>query len=127
MESVFKKEIGQKIIDGTNLYTISPNTRINLQELELLANSRADLLKKMEILTIKYPKNSSEYDSQLKNLIREYDKSFAKFEEKRKLDEISHFLLRLAFCKQQRLTNETSDNIRTLLTQSNLDYETVIK
>ena len=100
-----------------NWYSIPPPYEITLEEFELFALDRLHILKAIENAQIRNIK-SAELSNHLKEVIKKYIPLTANtiretnidnykkllFEERRK-DHISHFLLRLAYCKTEDLRN----------------------
>ncbi|XP_074640778.1 DNA primase large subunit-like [Tubulanus polymorphus] len=131
---------------GLQLYTLPPIDNITLQEFEEFAAERAKALKSVETIGIRVVKSSKEYKDALREELKKSNiKTFNKpgqcdFNDIRK-DQISHFILRLAYCKSEdlkrwfitqevdlfrhRFTEESSNNIKLFLDSNNLDYSPI--
>ncbi|KAI8482403.1 DNA primase large subunit [Branchiostoma belcheri] len=133
-------------------YTVPPNETVSLEEFETFAIDRLKVLKAVESAGIKYMKTSEQYTQKLEQEIKKLmpiavrrtdvegsmqDKDY----DDRRKDHISHFILRLAYCKSEELRrwfliqemdlfrfrfgNENTDTIGHFLRQNDLDYRPI--
>ncbi|KAI8495807.1 DNA primase large subunit [Branchiostoma belcheri] len=133
-------------------YTVPPNETVSLEEFETFAIDRLKVLKAVESAGIKYMKTSELYTQKLEQEIKKLmpiavrrtdvegsmqDKDY----DDRRKDHISHFILRLAYCKSEELRrwfliqemdlfrfrfgNENTDTIGHFLRQNDLDYRPI--
>ncbi|XP_060572959.1 DNA primase large subunit-like [Ruditapes philippinarum] len=147
------KQLNNKINDGSNcqriqLYKLPPTDTISLYEFEDFAVERLKVLKAVETAGEKYMKTSDEYETFMRDQLR--NTRFSKLtksdreaedDELRRMDHISHFILRLAYCRSEELrrwflTQEmdlfrfrfklTSDeHKKEFLKENNLNYESI--
>ncbi|RUS79036.1 hypothetical protein EGW08_013193 [Elysia chlorotica] len=94
------------------LYSVAPTDTISLQEFEELAVERLKVLKAVETIGITHQKGSAKYCELLEKEIgaTKLKDSFLKVKrnqgdegERRKRDQVSHFILRLAYCRSEDL------------------------
>ncbi|XP_067120571.1 DNA primase large subunit-like [Centruroides vittatus] len=134
-------------------YTIPPIGNISLKEFEDFAIERLQLLCVIERVGLKHMKSSEDYrlalinelkkkklDKNIKRNVEIEDMTNTLYDERQK-DHISHFILRLAYCRTEqqrrwfinqevdlfkfRLNNETTDSIKNFLKLNNLDYQPI--
>ncbi|KAK7100935.1 DNA primase large subunit-like [Littorina saxatilis] len=95
------------------LYRLPPTDTISLEEFEELAVERLKVLKAVETAGVRYTKGSDNYIKLLEKEIRETKLKQAIFEkstldepikqQNRWKDHVSHFILRLAYCRSEEL------------------------
>ncbi|KAK7501096.1 hypothetical protein BaRGS_00007581 [Batillaria attramentaria] len=95
------------------LYRVPPTDTISLDEFEELAVERLKVLKAVETAGVRHAKGTENYDKVLEKEIREtklknaiFEKSTMEESEKqinRWKDHVSHFILRLAYCRSEEL------------------------
>ncbi|XP_035665558.1 DNA primase large subunit-like [Branchiostoma floridae] len=133
-------------------YKIPPTETVSLEEFETFAIDRLKVLKSVESAGIKYMKTSEQYQTKLEQDIKKLmpiavrktdvdggvqDKDY----DDRRKDHISHFILRLAYCKSEdlrrwfltqemdlfrfRFQQESKDAIGHFLQLNNLDYQPI--
>ncbi|XP_070556107.1 DNA primase large subunit-like [Ptychodera flava] len=132
-------------------YTVPPVDNISLSEFEDYAIERLKVLKHIESSGIKYVKGSEKYLEAMKDLRKlmpvasrmtklEKEETDNEYDDRRK-DHISHFILRLAYCRSDelrrwfiaqeldlfryRFQNESKDSITRFLEQNNLHYKPI--
>lgn len=138
------------VLFGHNLqfYKIPPNGEISLQEFEDYAVDRLKVLKAVEVTGIRLIRNSDEYKLKLTDelkktalghdLLRTDKKDDKEF---RQRDLVSHFILRLAYCRSEelrrwfmqqeldlfrfRFLRENADSRDDFLRENNLNYEPI--
>ncbi|CEF65434.1 DNA primase large subunit [Strongyloides ratti] len=88
------------------MYAKPPTGQITISDVEVLSRKRLKILQKIEEIRERYPKNSEEYVANMDSMLREYlpiaignINDPKKRDIARRDDLISHFILRLAFCK----------------------------
>ncbi|XP_052276679.1 DNA primase large subunit-like isoform X2 [Dreissena polymorpha] len=155
IKRIKRKANGNTALDSycsrLQLYKVPPTDTISLYEFEEYAIERLKVLKAIETASEKYVKTSDEYDTFMWGQLR--TTQFAKLTKSHKsqtedeednfarLDHISHFILRLAYCRSEELrrwfmTQEldlfrfrfktTSDQEkRQFLEQNDLHYESL--
>ncbi|XP_064606726.1 DNA primase large subunit-like [Liolophura sinensis] len=126
-------------------YTLPPTEIISLQEFEDSAVERLKVLKAIETAGLKYPRSSEQYtelmDKELKNSRFKSATKVSGDADFQRLDHMSHFILRLVYCKSDdlrrwflqqeldlfryRFTKERSENIEAFLSANNLDYKPI--
>eukprot|EP00911_Craspedida_sp_UC1_P000896 UC1_evm1s683 len=89
-------------------YEMPPNEEVSLEEFETLAIERLKVLKAIETAKVRWPKRGNDFDTFVRTAIKQHlpftiraDEDTA-FDERRR-DHISHFVLRLAYCKSEDL------------------------
>eukprot|EP00041_Stephanoeca_diplocostata_P015417 m.294251 g.294251 ORF g.294251 m.294251 type:complete len:527 (+) comp20029_c0_seq1:107-1687(+) len=91
-----------------SLYNLPPLDEVSLEEFELFAVDRLRVLKCIETAKIRFPKRGEEFNRSLRNTLKENlnlstsatpDEAY----DERRKDHISHFILRLAYCKSEDL------------------------
>ncbi|EDQ88653.1 uncharacterized protein MONBRDRAFT_32834 [Monosiga brevicollis MX1] len=124
-------------------YTLPPVDEVSLEEFERLAVERLKVLKDVELVKIRFPTRDDKFSAQM----REKTKVFlplidaANPLEIRRRDHVSHFILRLAYCRTEelrrwfltqecelfryRLENQSANDITHLLELQNLKYTVV--
>ncbi|XP_077991437.1 DNA primase large subunit-like [Glandiceps talaboti] len=132
-------------------YTSPPTDNISLVEFEDFAIDRLKVLKHVESTGIKYVRGNEKYQEAMKQLKKtmpimvkntnlEDEESDTIYDDRRK-DHISHFILRLAYCRSEelrrwfimqemdlfryRFQQESKESITTFLQQNNLHYEPI--
>ncbi|XP_001639500.2 DNA primase large subunit [Nematostella vectensis] len=101
--------------DRLQMYKIPPTDNISLEEFEELAIERLKVLREVETLGIRFKRESKEYKEKMSKHLSDFlphlyisnmysSKSTAndEYDDKRK-DHISHFILRLAYCRSEDL------------------------
>ncbi|XP_020894564.1 DNA primase large subunit isoform X2 [Exaiptasia diaphana] len=100
--------------DRLQMYKIPPTDNISLEEFEELAIERLKVLREVESNSIRYKKDDKAYQNKSHDLLKSflpqnYDVSKGgsndpnqEYDERRK-DHISHFILRLAYCRSEEL------------------------
>lgn len=134
------------------MYKKPPMCDISLQEFESYAYDRVKILHYLDSLGISYVKHSREYVQKLNEFLRKNylgftlttdpskDATERELEWRRK-DHISHFILRLAYCRSDDLRRwflekevdlfkyrfgcESTPSIRSFLSENNLTYEPI--
>ncbi|KAK0069423.1 DNA primase large subunit [Biomphalaria pfeifferi] len=135
------------------LYTDPPTETISLQEFEELAVERLKVLKAVETIGITHQKGTEKYNQLLEKeitatkfkecFIRKRNLSLEEEIENRKRDHLSHFILRLAYCRSEDLRRwfllqeldlfryrfqlESSQSRVEFLASNNLKYKPVEK
>ncbi|XP_013394623.1 DNA primase large subunit [Lingula anatina] len=134
-------------------YTLPPKDVISLQEFEDYAVERLKLLKAVENAGAKHLKGSDEYNNSVRDELKKfinhsskpkngsiYDMSDKEYDDIRK-DLISHFVLRLAYCKSDELRRwyiqqetdlfryrfsvESKESIQMFLKENKLNYSPI--
>merc|ERR1711970_607881 len=87
-----------------SMYDVPPINEISMEEFETLAIARVKLLKAVEEAGVSHnSKHSPEYKRAMYDCTRKYMPLHAQSEEEmmreRRADHISHFILRLAYCR----------------------------
>ncbi|XP_076807579.1 DNA primase large subunit-like [Clavelina lepadiformis] len=131
------------------MYNDPPTMNITLQEFEAFAFERVKVLHYLDSLSVSAVKNSQTYNAKLTEFLRknypgfllqnggDRDVSEAELEWRRR-DHISHFILRLAYCKSEelrrwflekeldlfkfRFLQESMNSVQSFLRQNNLTY-----
>uniref|UniRef100_H2Z295 DNA primase large subunit n=1 Tax=Ciona savignyi TaxID=51511 RepID=H2Z295_CIOSA len=139
---------------GLMMYNEPPNMNITLQEFETYAFERVQVLHFLDSLSVSAVKNSTAYNEKLTEFLRKNYPGFllstatgrevsdAELEWRRK-DHISHFILRLAYCRSEelrrwfldkeldlfkfRFLHESQSSIQQFLKLNNLSYEPISK
>eukprot|EP00047_Mylnosiga_fluctuans_P006135 m.245055 g.245055 ORF g.245055 m.245055 type:complete len:521 (-) comp14592_c0_seq1:83-1645(-) len=129
-------------------YNTPPDDTVTLEEFEQYAVDRLKVLKTIELLKIRFPKRGSEFDTKMRAITRQYLPLSARGEQdndawymERRKDHISHFVLRLAFCRSEdlrrwllqyeaelfrfRLETEAAEDCVAFLAENKLSYELV--
>nr|CAB3265150.1 DNA primase large subunit [Phallusia mammillata] len=99
---------------GLMMYNDPPTMNISLQDFELFAFERVKVLHYLDSLAISVVKNSAAYKDKLTEFLRKNYPGFLKTTvvgtevsgaelEWRKRDHVSHFILRLAYCRSEEL------------------------
>lgn len=134
------------------LYSVAPTDTISLQEFEELAVERLKVLKAVETIGITHQKGSPKYCELLEKEIgaTKLRESFLKVNrnqadelQRRKRDQVSHFILRLAYCRSEdlrrwfltqeldlfrfRFQQEDKESQARFLASNNLKYKPVGK
>ncbi|KAL5022677.1 hypothetical protein ScPMuIL_001832 [Solemya velum] len=150
-----KKEIKTTAYPHTlQFYKIPPTETISLQEFEEFAVERLKVLKAVETVGIKHIRSSKDYSDLLEKDIRntglrkilktqkaDDDSENEDVYNSRRMDHISHFILRLAYCRSEelrrwfiqqeldllryRFQNENKESRDTFLKQNNLNYDPI--
>ncbi|GFO41430.1 DNA primase large subunit [Plakobranchus ocellatus] len=130
------------------LYSVAPTDTISLQEFEELAVERLKVLKAVETIGITHQKGTAKYYELLSKEIAatKLKDSFLKKTQgdevqRRKRDQVSHFILRLAYCRSEdlrrwflnqeldlfrfRFQQEDRDSRAHFLVSNNLKYKPV--
>mmetsp|Transcript_3262 Transcript_3262/g.7999 ORF Transcript_3262/g.7999 Transcript_3262/m.7999 type:complete len:523 (+) Transcript_3262:26-1594(+) len=91
-----------------SLFKLPPVDEVSLEEFELYAVDRLRALKCIETAKVRWPKRGEEYEKALRTAMKDniplstnVDAETA-YDERRK-DHVSHFILRLAYCKSEDL------------------------
>lgn len=95
-----------------SFYELPPTESISLQEFEEFAVERLKVLKIMETVGIQHVKTNEEYDRELRNKLKA-TKIWKEMKTSGDFDRISHYILRLAYCR--------SDELRRWFLQQELD------
>jgi DNA primase large subunit len=126
-----------------SLYNIPPEEELSLDEFELLSLDRLQLLRSIEIMKTRgfeeAELNSKIMEAEKKHLISRKDQ-FPRFSLEQR-DKISHFILRLAFCRSEdlrrwfitqecilfkyRLDALSDDQRQVFMAQNGISYEIV--
>lgn len=133
------------------IYKIPPLYTISLEEFERLALERLQVLRTIERAGIKHSRNAKEFrEAVLADLRKQNLYSYVKITvdgmddnmyDERRRDHISHFILRLAYCRSEelrrwfvtqevelfrfRFISETAQNRKSFMKLNNLDYEPI--
>ncbi|XP_045160511.2 DNA primase large subunit-like [Mercenaria mercenaria] len=130
------------------LYKIPPTDTISLYEFEDFAVERLKVLKAVETAGEKYVKTSADYETFMREQLRNTKFSkLAKGDRKdedgdlRRVDHISHFILRLAYCRSEELRRwflqqeldlfrfrfklTSDEHKKEFLKENNLNYESI--
>nr|XP_002127095.1 DNA primase large subunit [Ciona intestinalis] len=139
---------------GLMMYNEPPSVNITLQEFESFAFERVKVLHFLDSLSVSAVKNSTAYNEKLTEFLRKNYPGFllqtatgrevsdAELNWRRK-DHVSHFILRLAYCRSEelrrwfldkeldlfkfRFLQESSSSIQAFLKLNNLTYEPISK
>ncbi|CAG5118444.1 unnamed protein product [Candidula unifasciata] len=148
-----KKVIDDRYPHRLQLYTHPPTDTISLQEFEELAVERLKVLKAVETVGITHQKGTSKYTELLEkeisatklkdSILRTKTGQPEKEVENRQRDHVSHFILRLAYCRSEdlrrwflaqeldlfrfRFQMEDAASKAQFLTANNLKYKPVSK
>ncbi|XP_046357002.2 DNA primase large subunit-like [Haliotis rufescens] len=147
-----KSEVKQKYAHPIQFYSLPPEETISLQEFEEFAVERLKVLKAVETASVRHVRGSTEYVAYLEKEIKNTKfKSLLKVSyggevkedetDARRLDHISHFILRLAYCRSEdlrrwflqqeldlfrfRFQRETKDSRLSFLKINNLGYKPI--
>ncbi|GIL80523.1 hypothetical protein Vretimale_16045 [Volvox reticuliferus] len=100
---------GDRMLTDLSMYNSPPSENITLEEFERLALARLSVLKEMEAYKLRHPtKGEKELMDKLKQLKQKHMKGLAgistsNHEEEVRNDLISHYVLRLAYCRTAEL------------------------
>ncbi|XP_020623549.1 DNA primase large subunit-like [Orbicella faveolata] len=101
-----------KYVHGLQMYKVPPTDNITLEEFEEFAIDRLKVLREVETFGIRYKRSSEEYDTAMKESLKKFlpqaQKAHKNREDEiniteRRKDHISHFILRLAYCRSEDL------------------------
>ncbi|PFX22105.1 DNA primase large subunit [Stylophora pistillata] len=105
-------ENGRKYPYSLQLYKIPPTDNITLEDFEEFAIDRLKVLREVETLGIRHKRGSQQYNTAMKESLKKFlpqeqkahknREAEATVAERRK-DHISHFILRLAYCRSEDL------------------------
>eukprot|EP00730_Choanoeca_flexa_P013220 TRINITY_DN5091_c0_g1_i2.p1 TRINITY_DN5091_c0_g1~~TRINITY_DN5091_c0_g1_i2.p1 ORF type:complete len:510 (+),score=121.63 TRINITY_DN5091_c0_g1_i2:46-1575(+) len=90
-------------------YVLPPEDEVSLEEFETLAIERLKVLKYVETAKVRWPKRGGEFDSYVRDKIKSFMPAESKEDDQRKSydqrrqDHVSHFILRLAYCRTEDL------------------------
>jgi DNA primase large subunit len=136
----------QKYTHHLSLYRVAPNDEVSLEEFELFAVDRLRALKCIETAKIRFPKRGEEYTKLLRAATKENiplstDGMIEELYDQRRKDHISHFILRLAYCKSEELRRwflthecelfryrfelEKNETILKFLKENNMEYHPI--
>ncbi|XP_002739991.1 DNA primase large subunit-like [Saccoglossus kowalevskii] len=144
-----ERRLGQ-YVHNLQFYSVPPSDNISLTEFEDFAIDRLKVLKHVESLGIKFVKGNEKYQESMDRELRKMmpiairktsdEISDTDYDERRK-DHISHFILRLAYCRSEelrrwfiaqeldlfryRFQQESRDSIKQFLEENNLHYEPI--
>lgn len=105
-------EYAGKYVHGLQMYRVPPTDNITLEEFEEFAIDRLKVLREAETFGIRYKRSSNEYDNAMKDSLKKFlpqaQKAYKNQEDgisitERRKDHISHFILRLAYCRSEDL------------------------
>ncbi|CAI9727328.1 DNA primase large subunit [Octopus vulgaris] len=85
-----------------SIYNVSPNDDISLQEFEDFAIERVKILKIVESLGLQYVKLNEDYNRELRAKLKT-TKIWKEIRKTGRFDHVSHFILRLAYCRSEEL------------------------
>ncbi|CAH3160276.1 unnamed protein product [Porites lobata] len=96
---------------GLQMYKIPPTDNITLEEFEEFAIDRLKVLREVETFGIRYKRGSKEYENAMKESLKKFlplaqratNKNIEEEFNERRKDHISHFILRLAYCRSEDL------------------------
>ncbi|XP_063901553.1 DNA primase large subunit-like [Zophobas morio] len=154
IERRIKSKLSGKIVDlkryplRVQMYELPPSEEIDMEEFENLGWGRLKLLKAVENSKIRFAKSEEQKRSieeacnKYFPLSHLYNANDEKVYEERRRDHISHFILKLAFCRSEelrrrfltletelfrfRLSNEDSESITSFLLHNNLYYNKIL-
>ncbi|XP_022318289.2 DNA primase large subunit-like [Crassostrea virginica] len=128
-------------------YKIPPKETVSLQEFEEYAIERLKVLKAVENAGIRFMRGSEEYNALVEKEIKKtrlakiIRTDFSTNEEEYRMDHISHFILRLAYCRSEdlkrwflqqeldlfrfRFLKETAEGKQKFLQVNKLDYNPI--
>ncbi|XP_062578501.1 DNA primase large subunit-like [Saccostrea cucullata] len=128
-------------------YKLPPTETISLQEFEEFAIERLKVLKAIENAGIRYMRGSDEYNALVEKEIKKTKlhritrTDFSVDDNEYRMDHISHFILRLAYCRSEdlkrwflqqeldlfryRFTKETAEGKQKFLQDNSLDYNPI--
>ncbi|KAK2181133.1 hypothetical protein NP493_409g01000 [Ridgeia piscesae] len=129
-------------------YRYPPTGTLSLQEFEDIALERLKVLKAVETVGLRHIKGSEEYRNEMEKVLRSFPGGVARAVCRAKCDpgdvrkdHISHFILRLAYCRMEelrrwfiaqeldlfrfRFQNENKENVKLFLENNNLNYDLV--
>ncbi|XP_048758836.1 DNA primase large subunit-like [Ostrea edulis] len=150
-KGVRKQKTSKSVNAGTGhrlqFYVIPPRETVTLQEFEEYAVERLKVLKAVENAGIRYIRGSEDYNNLLEKEIRKSKfnritrTDFSSDDDEYRMDHISHFILRLAYCRSEdlkrwfllqeldlfryRFMKETPDGKQKFLQVNSLDYNPI--
>lgn len=104
------RDLENKYRNPLSMYKLPPNDEVSLEEFEKFAVDRLRLLKMVETAKIKHPQRGDLFEAAMKkatseNMSMKLSNIGTRVElyDERRMDHVSHFILRLAYCKSEEL------------------------
>ena len=98
-------------------FELPPDEEVSLEEFETLAIERLKVLKAIETAKVRWPNRGNDYDTFVRAAVRKHlpltpsADADAAYDERRR-DHISHFVLRLAYCKRDEEIDAVAVTLR---------------